>query len=53
MNRIGFSKLDADALRLICDDGETLPFAAAGAGLSRFPLGRRLDAYCPDWRLAA
>lgn len=43
----------ADALRLICVDGQTLSFAAAGAGLSRFALGRRLDAYCPDWRLAA
>lgn len=43
----------AVALRLICVDGETLSVAAAGAGLSRFALGRRLDAYCPDWRLAA
>lgn len=43
----------ANALRLICVDGETLSLAAAGAGLSRFALGRRLDAYCPDWRLAA
>ena len=43
----------ADALRLICVDGETLSLAAAASGLSRFALGRRLDAYCPDWRLAA
>lgn len=43
----------ADALRLICVRGETLSFAAAGAGLSRFALGRRLDSFCPDWRLAA
>ena len=43
----------ADALRLVCVRGETMSFAASGLGLSRFALGRTLDAYCPDWRLAA
>ena len=47
------SPIVADALRLICVDGETLSNTAAGVGLSRFALARRLDAYCPDWRLAA
>ena len=43
----------AAALRLLCIRGETLSFAAAEVGVSRFSLSRKLDAFCPNWRLAA
>lgn len=43
----------AAALRLVCIRGETLSFAAGEVGLSRFTLSRRMDAFCPRWRLAA
>lgn len=43
----------AAALRLVCVRGETLSFAAETVGLSRFALSRRMDAFCPLWRLAA
>ena len=43
----------ASALRLVCIRGETVSFAASSLGLSRFALTRRMDAFCPSWRLAA
>lgn len=43
----------AAALRLVCVRGETLSFAAEEVGVSRFTLRRRMDAFCPLWRLAA
>jgi DNA-directed RNA polymerase specialized sigma24 family protein len=43
----------AAALRLICVRGETLSFAADEVGVNRFALTRRMDAFCPLWRLAA
>lgn len=43
----------AEALRLICVNGETLLFAAGQVEISRFSLSRKLDAFCPMWRAAA
>jgi len=43
----------AAALRLVCVRGETLSFVAGKVGVSRFTLSRRMDAFCPLWRLAA
>lgn len=43
----------AAALQLVCIRGESLSFAAAEVGVSRFSLSRKLDAFCPKWRLAA
>ena len=43
----------AEALRLICINGETVSFAAARVDLNRFSLTRKLDAFCPMWRAAA
>lgn len=43
----------AQALRLICLNGETLQDAAVEVQLSRFALSRKLDAFCPLWRTAA
>ena len=43
----------AEALRLICVDGETVSFAAEQVDLNRFSLTRKLGAFCPMWRAAA
>lgn len=43
----------ATALQLVCVRGETLSFAAAEIGVSRFALSRSMTAFCADWRLAA
>jgi hypothetical protein len=43
----------AAALRLVCVRGETLSFAAEEVGISRFTLSRKMDVFCPLWRLAA
>ena len=43
----------AEALRLICVNGETVSFAAEQVAVNRFALTRKLDTFCPMWRAAA
>lgn len=43
----------AAALRLIHIHGHPVETVAAEAGISRFVLYRRIDAFCSGWRLAA
>ena len=47
------SPVVAEALRLICVNGETVSFAAERLDVTRFSLTRKLDAFCPMWRAAA